>query len=247
MNIDSRHIDFLILQLKTSYDYNSILVSIVIISFLLIYYKNRSPFFFKKYFNPNYIIYMGNQEDFFYRNSLLSFQNIFPIFLYSVVMSFFFSFIITDSKNIIFRVFDNIYFLRLWFFLSIFIFLFYYTRILIIYLFLLFNKFSNKFNKIYVINFIRLTLNISLIAILINLLSYLLLSFDLAFSIFIISKTILIILRPLMLYIFSIKVLSGKKVKVIFLILLSDVVPSIIFFDSLYNLNYVEIILNYLY
>ena len=190
---------------------------------------------------------MGNQEDFFYRNSLLSFQNIFPIFLYSVVMSFFFSFIITDSKNIIFRIFDNTYFLRLWFFLSIFIFLFSYTRILIIYLFLLFNKFSNKFKKIYVINFIRLTLNISLIAILINLLSYLVLSFDLAFFIFTISKTILIILRPLMLYFFSMKVISGKKVKVIFLILLSDVVPSIIFFDSIYIMKYVEIILNYLY
>lgn len=244
MDIDSRHIDLLI-QLKTKYDYNSILISIFIISLLLIYYKNRSPFFFKKYFNLNHIIYMGNKEDFFYRDSLFSFQNIFPIFIYSIVMSFFYGFIITDSKNSLFSVFENIHFLRLLFFLSTFIFLFSYTRILVIHLLFFFNKFSNKFKKIYTINFIRLTLNISFLAISFSFLSYLLLPFKYAFMIYIVSKLILVFLRPLMLYNFSMKVESGKKLKIIFLILLSDILPSIIFFDSMNFLKYFEIILNY--
>lgn len=188
---------------------------------------------------------MGNKKDFFYKDNLFTFQNIFPIFIYSIVISFFFGFIITDSKNSLFSVFENIHFLRLLFFLSTFIFLYFYTRILIIYLLFFFNKFSNKFKKIYTINFIRLTLNISFLAISFSFLSYLLLPFDYAFTIFIVTKSILIILRPLMLYNFSMKVESAKKLKIILLILLSDMLPSIIFFDPINFLKYFEIILNY--
>ncbi len=247
MNVYPGHLIFLVSQLKSNYDYNSILISVFIISLFLCYYKVNSPFFFKKYFNLRHIIYLGNKEDFFYRSSLYSFQNIFPLVIYSLIISFFSIFIITDSQNIIIKSINNWSILEQWVTLSFLLLIFFCFRLfLILAIFLLFD-FTNKYKQIYLINFIRVTINISFINMLISYLAYVVFSFDMGFSVFIFMKMLLVISRPVILYNFSIKIISEKPSKIILLIFLADVIPSLLFFDPLFILNLFDDLLNFFY
>ena len=247
MNVYSGHIFFLLSKLKSNYDYNSILISVFIISVFLCYYKINAPFFFKKYFNLKHIIYLGNKEDFFYRSSISSFSNIFPLVIYSLILSFFSVFIITDSQNLLIKSIGSWSILEQWIALSFFLLIFFYFRIfLILATFLLFDL-TNKYKKIYLLNFIRVTINISFINMVITFLVYEIFSFDAGLSVFIFLKMLLLILRPIILFNFSNKIISERSSKIILLILLTDVVPSLIFFDPIFILNLFDVLLNYIY
>ena len=91
MYIDTSHLNLILFQIqkKPIYDYNSILLSFFIISILIAYYKLNYPLFFKKYFNLKSVLYLGNQNDFFYRSEFFSFGNLIPLVLYSFIISFF--------------------------------------------------------------------------------------------------------------------------------------------------------------
>ncbi|MAD59441.1 MAG: hypothetical protein CMB81_03820 [Flammeovirgaceae bacterium] len=247
MNVYSGHIIFLLSQLKSNYDYNSILISVFIISVFLCYYKINASFFFKKYFNLKHIIYLGNKEDFFYRSSLSSFQNIFPLVIYSLILSFFSIFIINDSQNFLIKSINNWSILEQWVTLSFFLLIFFYFRVfLILAIFLLF-EFNNKYKKIYLLNFIRVTINISFINMFISYLVYEAFSFNTGLGTFIFLKMLLVMLRPIILYNFSNKIISEKSSKIILLILLTDVIPSLVFFDPIFILNLFDQLLNYFY
>ena len=96
-------------------------------------------------------------------------------------------------------------------------------------------------------NFIRVTINISFINMLISYLAYVVFSFDMGFSVFIFMKIILLISRPVILYNFSIKIISEKPSKIILLVFLADVIPSLLFFDPLFILNLFDDLLNFFY
>ena len=96
-------------------------------------------------------------------------------------------------------------------------------------------------------NFIRVTINISFINMLISYLAYVVFSFDMGFSVFIFMKMLLVISRPVILYNFSIKIISEKPSKIILLIFLADVIPSPLFFDPLFILNLFDDLLNFFY
>ena len=96
-------------------------------------------------------------------------------------------------------------------------------------------------------NFIRVTVNISFINMLVSYLAYVAFSFDMGFSVFIFMKMLLVISRPVILYNFSIKIISEKPSKIILLIFLADVIPSLLFFDPLFILNLFDDLLNFFY
>ena len=247
MNVYPGHIIFLLSQLKSNYDYNSILISVFIISVFLCYYKINAPFFFKKYFNLKHIIYLGNKEDFFYRSSLSSFPNIFPLVIYSLILSFFSIFVIIDSQNFLIKSINNWSILEQWISLSFFLLIFFYFRVFLILGFFLFFEFTNKYKKIYLLNFIRVTINISFINMAISYLAYESFSFDTGLGVFIVMKMLLVIIRPIILYNFSNKIISEKSSKIILLILLTDVIPSIVFFDPIFILNLFDVLLSFFY
>jgi len=247
MNVYPGHIIFLLSQLKSNYDYNSILISVFIISVFLCYYKINAPFFFKKYFNLKHIIYLGNKEDFFYRSSLSSFPNIFPLVIYSLILSFFSIFVIIDSQNFLIKSINNWSIIEQWISLSFFLLIFFYFRVFLILGFFLFFEFTNKYKKIYLLNFIRVTINISFINMAISYLAYESFSFDTGLGVFIVMKMLLVIIRPIILYNFSNKIISEKSSKIILLILLTDVIPSIVFFDPIFILNLFDVLLSFFY
>ena len=245
MYINSGHFIFSLIEFKSKYDFNSILLSVFIILLSLSYYKINSPFFFRKYFNLRHIIYLGNKEDFFYRNDLFSFPNIFPLIIYSLVLSFFFVFIISDSQNIIVISISTWSIIEQWTVFSVFLFIFFYFRIFFIQSIFLFFDFSNKYKKIYLMNFIRLTINISFINVFFSYLSYVFFSFDLGLKVFLFTTMLLVIFRPYILFNFSTKIINIKSNKIIFFVFFADLLPPIILY-TIYILNLFDSFLNYL-
>ncbi len=72
-------------------------------------------------------------------------------------------------------------------------------------------------------------------------------SFNTGLGTFIFLKMLLVILRPIILYNFSNKIISEKSSKIILLILLTDVIPSLVFFDPIFILNLFDQLLNFFY
>ncbi|MAS38832.1 MAG: hypothetical protein CMB84_02395 [Flammeovirgaceae bacterium] len=72
-------------------------------------------------------------------------------------------------------------------------------------------------------------------------------SFDTGLGVFIVMKMLLVIIRPIILYNFSNKIISEKSSKIILLILLTDVIPSIVFFDPIFILNLFDVLLSFFY
>ena len=118
-------------------------------------------------------------------------------------------------------------------------------RIIFIFLIFYFVDFSKKFKKIFILNFIRITINISFISIALSYILYEILSFDIAYKFLILTKVIIVILRPLILYNFSQKLIQDKTTQIILLILFADLLPSIIVFDPIMLISFFDQILAY--
>ena len=247
MNINASHILSLIFQIqqKTNFDYNSILISVLLISTIITYYKLNYPFFFKRYFNPKHIIYLGNQEDYFFRSNLFSNANIFPLLIYSLVISFFSIYVFEDSDTELLKSIIELNLLQKWIVITLLFLFFVILRIIFIFLIFYFIDFSKKFKKIFILNFIRITINISFISITLSYILYEVLSFDIAYKFLILTKVIIVILRPLILYNFSQKLIQDKTTQIILLILFADLLPSIIVFDPIMLISFFDQILAY--
>jgi len=235
MNIDTSHLNQILFQIqkKPIYDYNSILLSFFIISILISYYKLNYPLFFKKYFNVKSIIYLGNQEDFFFRSEFFSFGNLIPLILYAIIISFFSVFIFEDGNSVLIDSADNFSLFQKWIlfsfpFLGLII-----LRVLLILITLRFFSLSIKFKKIYLLNFLRLTIFLSILNVFTSYLIYEVSSFDLAFNFLSTFKLIIIFLRPLVLYFYFKSFAPDMKSKIGIIIIISDLIPSILLFDSL--------------
>ena len=235
MNINTSHLNQILFQIqkKPIYDYNSILLSFFIISILIAYYKLNYPLFYKKYFNLKSVLYLGNQEDFFFRSEFFSFGNIIPLILYSIIISFFSVFVFEDGNTLLIDSANNFTVFQKWIlfsfpFLGLIIF-----RILFILVVLRFFAISIKFKKIYLLNFLRLTILLSVLNVFISYLIYEVSSFDLAFNFLSVFKLIIIFLRPLVLYFYFKSFAPDIKSKIGMIIIISDLVPSLLLFDSL--------------
>ena len=208
-------------------------MSFFIISILISYYKLNYPLFFKKYFNVKSIIYLGNQEDFFFRSEFFSFGNLIPLILYAIIISFFSVFIFEDGNSVLIDSADNFSLFQKWIlfsfpFLGLII-----LRVLLILITLRFFSLSIKFKKIYLLNFLRLTIFLSILNVFTSYLIYEVSSFDLAFNFLSTFKLIIIFLRPLVLYFYFKSFAPDMKSKIGIIIIISDLIPSILLFDSL--------------
>ena len=208
-------------------------MSFFIISILISYYKLNYPLFFKKYFNIKSIIYLGNQEDFFFRSEFFSFGNLIPLILYAIIISFFSVFIFEDGNSVLIDSADNFSLFQKWIlfsfpFLGLII-----LRVLLILITLRFFSLSIKFKKIYLLNFLRLTIFLSILNVFTSYLIYEVSSFDLAFNFLSTFKLIIIFLRPLVLYFYFKNFAPDMKSKIGIIIIISDLIPSILLFDSL--------------
>ena len=208
-------------------------MSFFIISILISYYKLNYPLFFKKYFNIKSIIYLGNQEDFFFRSEFFSFGNLIPLILYAIIISFFSVFIFEDGNSVLIDSADNFSLFQKWIlfsfpFLGLII-----LRVLLILITLRFFSLSIKFKKIYLLNFLRLTIFLSILNVFTSYLIYEVSSFDLAFNFLSTFKLIIIFLRPLVLYFYFKSFAPDMKSKIGIIIIISDLIPSILLFDSL--------------
>jgi hypothetical protein len=231
MNIYSCHLFIWLLQIleKSVYDFDTILVSVLIITFVFTYYKTNYPFFFKKYFHLKYILYSSYEEDYFYRSSLLSSAHIIPIIIYSLIISFFYVYIFAKDAISTFLIEFEFSLFVVWI-ISFFIYLFYIPlRILIIKLFFLFINEAEKFKIIFLINFIRITIFFSLINIFFSYLFYALFSFDIAYSFFIFLGLFIILVRPILLFYNTKKFYTSGNTKFIGFILFADLFPILFF------------------
>jgi len=214
---------------KSVYDFDTILISVLIITFVFTYYKTNYPFFFKKYFHLKYILYSSYEEDYLYRFSIFSFVHIIPIIIYSLIISFFYVYVFSKDEISTFLI-EFKFSLLLGWIISFFIYLFYILlRILIIKLFFLFINETKKFKIIFLINFIRITIFFSLINIFFSYLFYMLFSFDIAYLFFIFLGLFIILLRPLLLFYNTKKFYTSGRTKFIFFILFSDLLPILFF------------------
>ena len=235
MNIDTSHFNLILFQIqkKSIYDYNSILLSFFIISLLVAYYKINYPLFFKKYFNIRSVLYLGNKEDFFFRSDFFSFGNIIPLILYSTIISFFSVFVFEDANSILLDSAKNFSIFQKWLLFSFPFFGLIILRIIIILITLRFFSFSLKYKKIYLLNFLRLTILLSLLNIFFSYIIYQISSFDLAFDFLTIVKLIIIFIRPIILFNYFKNFAPEVKSKILVILIISDIIPSLLLFDSL--------------
>ena len=92
---------------------------------------------------------------------------------------------------------------------------------------------SIKFKKIYLLNFLRLTILFSVLNVFTSYLIYEVSSFELAFNFLSVFKLIVIFLRPLILYFYFKGFAPDIKSKIGTIIIISDFIPSLLLFDSM--------------
>ena len=248
MYINSSHIFLLVMDIKdrSIYDFNSVLLSVFLILLLIAHYKSNYSLFFKRYFNPSHIIYLGNKEDYFYRSDFFSFSNIMPLFIYSLILSFFTINVFEDSDNQIIKQLYEFSIFQKWTIFSIILFVFMVLRIFWIIFLFNFIKKMEKVKKIFLLTFIRVTISLSLINILISFILYEFVSFEVAYPIFIFLKGLVVLLRPFILFGFLNKIFVDLKRQLLILIFFGDLLPSIILFDPIKILYGIDYILAYL-
>ena len=248
MYIDSCHLilSFVQTQKKSIYDYNSILLSVFIISLILTYYKLNYPLFFKKYFNFKNILFLGSKEDFFYRSQLSSLSNILPVLIYVLVISFFSVYVFEDSNFISLDSIGNLNLFQKWVFFSLPLLLFIFFRIFIIFIVTYLFNFSKKIKKIFLLNFLRLTVLLSFINILFSYVLYELLSFDIAYNFFTVMKLFVIFIRPAILFNYMFKTSLENRSRLFLLVLISDFIPSVLLFDIVLLVDFFDYLLAYL-
>jgi len=247
MYINSSHDLLLIVNQnnKSIYDFNSILLSAFIILLLIAYYKSNYPLFFKRYFNPKHIIYLGNKEDYYYRSDLFSFSNLMPIVIFSLILSFFTINVFEDSENQIIKELNTFNLFQKWIIFSFILSVFMVFRIFWLILFFYFIKKTEKLKKIFLLTFIRVTISLSLVNIFISFILYEFISFEVAYPIFIFLKGFVVFLRPFILFTFLNKIFVDIKKELVILILFGDLLPSIILFDPIIILSSIDYILAY--
>ena len=232
------------IQKKSFYDYNSILLSFFIITLIITFYKINYPLFFKKYFHLKNIIYLGNQEDFFFRSQLISFGNTIPIILYSIIISFFSVFVFEDANYIVIDASLNLNLFQKWILFSLPFLGLIILRLIIILFTLRFIQLTVKVKKIFIFNFLRLTIIFSLLNIFSSYIIYEFSSFDFAFSYLNIVKLIIIFLRPLILYLYFKRISSDNISKIFYLIIFSDFIPSILLYDNLLLIDFFKYLIS---
>ncbi len=246
MNIYAGHLFFSFIQIqkKSFYDYNSILLSFLVIVIILAFYKKNYPLYFRKYFSFKNILYLGNHEDFFFRSNLFSFGNIIPLILYSTIISFFTIFVFEDVNPLVLESIINLNLFYKWLLFSIPLFSLIFLRILIILFFLKFIVLSIKIKKIYLLNFLRLTILLTLSNIFLSYLVFEITSFQTAIFFLNSIKFIIIILRPIILYFYFKRTLLDDMNKIVYLLIFSDVIPSLLLYDSFLVIDFFNYIID---
>ena len=248
MYIDSWHLllSFIQTQKKSIYDYNSILLSVFIISLVLTYYKINYPLFFKRYFNIKNIMFLGSKEDFFYRSQFFSLANILPLFIYSLVTSFFSIYVFEDSNFIVFDSIGKFNLFQKWILFLFSLILFISFRIIIIFIVTYIFNFSNQIKKIFLLNFLRLTIILSFVNVFFSYIVYELFSFQVAYNFFTAMKLLVVIIRPLILFNHLNKISTEKRSNLLLVILIAGFIPSVLFFDIVLIVDFFDELLAYL-
>ena len=248
MNIYPGHLlSFLLnIEKKISFDFNSMLLSVSIIFLIIIYYKLNYPFFFRRYFNPKHIFYLGNKEDYFFRSKIFDLSNIIPLIIYSLIFSFFSIYVLEDSKNQVLKSIMDYNLFEKWIVFSFLILMFLILRILFLFFTFYFFNLTMKFKKVFSLNFVRLTINLTFINMALSYMLYEMLTFEIAYSFFIFMKAAIVLLKPLILYSNLIKSYIGLRRQILLIIIFSDFIPSLIFFDPIALLYFSDQILEYL-
>tara|TARA_B100001250_G_scaffold234872_1_gene201722 strand:- start:173 stop:934 length:762 start_codon:yes stop_codon:yes gene_type:complete len=248
MYIDSWHLllSFIQTQKKSIYDYNSILLSVFIISLVLTYYKINYPLFFKRYFNIKNIVFLGSKEDFFYRSHFFSLANIIPLFIYSLVISFFTIYVFEDSNFIVFDSIGKFNLFQKWILFLFPLILFISFRIIIIFIVTYIFNFSNQIKNIFLLNFLRLTIILSFVNVFFSYILYELFSFQVAYNFFTAMKLLLVIIRPLILFNHLNKIFTEKRSNLLLVILIAGFIPSVLFFDIVLLVDFFDELLAYL-
>ena len=248
MYIDSWHLllSFIQTQKKSIYDYNSILLSVFIISLALTYYKINYPLFFKRYFNIKNIVFLGSKEDFFYRSHFFSLANIIPLFIYSLVISFFTIYVFEDSNFIVFDSIGKFNLFQKWILFLFPLILFISFRIIIIFIVTYIFNFSNQIKNIFLLNFLRLTIILSFVNIFFSYIVYELFSFQVAYNFFTAMKLLVVIIRPLILFNHLNKISTEKRSNLLLVILIAGFIPSVLFFDIVLIVDFFDELLAYL-
>tara|TARA_B110000438_G_scaffold108061_1_gene106139 strand:+ start:22215 stop:23012 length:798 start_codon:yes stop_codon:yes gene_type:complete len=248
MNIYSCHLYFYLIQIldKSTYDFDTIFVSVLLIIFIFTYYKTNYPFFFKKYFYLRQILNTSYTEDFLYRSSLISFSNLIPIIIYSLVLSF--SYVYVFEIAVSRTLFDQLQFSILldWTIVFILHLIFIFLRIFIIKLFFLFTRETQSFKIIFLLNFIRITIYFSISNVVISYFVYQFFSYEAAFSLFVILKTIIIIIRPFILFFGTNKFNNLSTQNFVLFIFVADFLISLLFFNPFFFFEYLEILISYI-
>ena len=166
-----------------------------------------------------------------------------PLVIFSLIISFFTINVFEDSDN---QIINELYAFSLfqkWIIFSIILFAFIVFRIIWLILLFYFIKRIEKVKKIFLLTFVRITISLSLINILISFILYEFISFEVAYPIFIFLKGLVVFLRPFILFGFLNKIYVDFKRELLIVILIGDLLPSIILFDPIKILSSTDFIL----
>ena len=166
-----------------------------------------------------------------------------PVVIFSLILSFFTINVFEDSENQIIKELNTFNLFQKWIIFSIILFAFMVFRIIWLILLFYFIKRIEKVKKIFLLTFVRITISLSLINILISFILYEFISFEVAYPIFIFLKGLVVFLRPFILFGFLNKIYVDFKRELLIVILIGDLLPSIILFDPIKILSSTDFIL----
>jgi len=88
------------------------------------------------------------------------------------------------------------------------------------------------------LNFLRLTIILSVINVFVSFIVYEFTSFTFAFSFLNVLKLIIIFVRPVILYSYFKKISVDSSSKIIYLIIIADIIPSLLLYDNLLLIDF---------
>ena len=213
-------------KLKPIYDYDILLLMIIIICLLTIYYKENFYKFYDKYTDANFFYFNQMGDDFFYKKNIYSITTIIPIVIISLVLSLSVTYIVKD-------VYLSSYFGQYgisefftWVILSFLICLYTYTRL---WTFLILGKIfrlTKKIINIISFDFLRVTIFLSFFNIVIFFISYIIFDFEFSQKLFEINLYLIVIYRCIYFFFRIKKIQYVNDFRLIIYILIAELFMS---------------------
>lgn len=208
---------------------------IIIICLLTIYYKQNFSKFYAKYVDAKFFYFNQLGDDFFYRKSIYNITTLIPILIISLVLSLSASYIVKDIYLSNYFTEHGISELFVWLILAFILMIYTYMRLWIFLILGKVFKLTNKIINIISFDFLRITIFLLLVNIIIFFIAYALVDFEFSQLLFEINRYLIVLYRSIYFYLRIRKLQYLNNFTLIAYIFISELFVSLVVLISGYD------------